>query len=192
MKKTIAAASLLFSSFTTAYAAPVVIDFNAESFSNVSSFTTQGVTFSKGVSNLDTSNTPNGTTGIRGSVDFSGPDPFRALIGGGASFVSIDLGDFGSDSDNIFLSVFDAADNLLGTTSQLCCSITEMVTLSLAFEGISYALFGSSGTFNNSVYADNFIYDARVSEVPLPAAVWLFATGLMGFSAVRRRFNLKA
>lgn len=192
MKKIIAAALILFLSFTTAQAAPVLIDFNSESFSNVSSFTTQGVTFSKGLFNLETSNTPNSTVGIRGSVDFSGPDPFRAVVGGGTNFVSIDLGDFGSDRDNIFLSVFDAADNLLGTTSQWCCEISEMVTLSLAFEGISYALFGSIGEFNNSVYADNFIYNASVSEVPLPAAVWLFVSGLMGFFAVRRRANLKS
>lgn len=191
MKKIIAAASILFLSFTTAQAAPVLIDFNSESFFNVSSFTTQGVTFSKGLFNLETGNTPNSTVGIRGFVDFSGPDPFKAVIGGGTNFVSIDLGDFGSDADNIFLSVFDAADNLLGSTSQLCCSVSEMVTLSLAFEGISYALFGSSGTFDNSVYADNFIYNASVSEVPLPAAVWLFASGLMGFAAIRRRSNLK-
>ncbi len=191
MLKTITAATLLFTSFTTTYAAPIKIDFNSQSFSNVSSFTTQGVTFSKGSANLSTERTPNNTAGIRGD-SFVGADPFKAVINGGASLVSVDLGDNGMDIDTIFLSVFDAADNMLGTTSIVCCSITQMITLSLAFENISYATFGTiGGVFKNSVYADNFTYTPNVSEVPLPAAVWLFASGLMGFAAIRRRSNLK-
>jgi len=31
------------------------------------------------------------------------------------------------------------------------------------------------------------VYCPPISEVPLPAAVWLFGSGLMGFMAVRRR-----
>jgi len=194
MKKVITTAIILFSSFiTVAHAAPVTVNFNSLSFSNVSSYTTQGVTFSKGSANISTDRTPTGSRGLSGT-SFSSADPFKAVIAGGAKSVSVDLGDNGNDLDRIFLSVFDADDNILGTTAINCCggSSRTMVTLSLAFENISYAIFGTiGGLYKNSVYADNFTYTANVSEVPLPAAAWLFASGLMGFTAMRRRYNLK-
>ncbi|WP_286304107.1 VPLPA-CTERM sorting domain-containing protein [Methylophaga marina] len=192
MKKILKTAIILFSSFIAiAHAAPVAINFNSLSFSNVSSYTTQGVTFSKGSANISTDRTPTGSRGLSGT-SFSSDDPFKAVIAGGAKSVSVDLGDYGNDLDNIFLSVYDIANNLLGTTSVNCCTSSTMVTLSLAFDDISYAIFGTIGGFyKNSVYADNFTYTPSVSEVPVPAAAWLFASGLMGFTAMRRRSNLK-
>lgn len=192
MKKILTTAIILFSSFiATAHAAPVTINFNSEPLFNVSSYTTQGVTFSKGSANLSTEVAPTGSLAIRGN-SFSSVDPFKAVIAGGAKSVSVDLGDYGQDLDKIFLSVYDIANNLLGTTSVNCCTSSTMVTLSLAFEDISYAIFGTiGGQFKNSVYADNFTYTPSVSEVPVPAAAWLFASGLMGFTAMRRRSNLK-
>lgn len=41
------------------------------------------------------------------------------------------------------------------------------------------------GDFNNTQYSE--IWDVKVSAVPVPAAVWLFGSGLMGLVGVARR-----
>src|SRR5437016_12803613 len=69
------------------------------------STTFNGVTFSAsgGGGAISTNTTPNGTLGL---LDGNGPrKEIRADIIGGTSFVSVDLGDFDSDADTLFLEV---------------------------------------------------------------------------------------
>ncbi len=170
------------------------IDFNSVSLDNVGTYTDQGVTFSAPGGKFSSKTmTPNGTVGLL-TERFTGSiqrPAFRADIAGGTDFVSVDLGDFGMDLDTIFLKVFDASDNLLSSTSLICCSsMSEMFTLSLTAKNISYALFGSTGIFANSVFADNFTFNNNVSAVPIPAAVWLFGSGLVGLIGIRRKSKL--
>ena len=106
-------------------------------------------------------------------------------------YVFVDLGDFGSDSDNVFLSIYTAADALIQTIEVTCCSTSGMVTLGLALglgsaNDISYALFGSTGSFSNSVFADNFTFTGA-NAVPVPAALFMFAPALLGFLGLRRK-----
>jgi hypothetical protein len=95
------------------------ITFEGAPAGNYISYTESGVTFTAvGGGNLTSTtffNTPNGTKGIIGA-NLVTLQEIRADIAGGATFVSVDLGDFGAgaDSDTIFLQAFDAANNPSG------------------------------------------------------------------------------
>lgn len=73
------------------------------------------------------------------------------------------------------------------------------------YEGVSYTLqmlgfFSLNGTsdilmpnMNNQNFASSLLYGVFTpSEVPLPAAFWLFGSGIIGFMAMRRRSKQKA
>src|SRR5690242_3732024 len=102
-------------------AAQVNVDFESGPTSPVATYTDQGVTFSAsgGGGQLFVSFDPNGTMGL---LDNNNPrkEILASLAAlGGASSVSVDLGDFDQDADTVFLEVFDAANASLGFTSQL-------------------------------------------------------------------------
>jgi hypothetical protein len=43
------------------------------------------------------------------------------------------------------------------------------------------------------VYADNFTFiQESVSEIPVPAVLWLFSPALIGFLSLRRKSKLEA
>src|SRR5690349_24249391 len=89
-------AAALVAMATRAHA--TTITFDADSFVNVASFTELGVTFSAvgGGGLLNNLVTPNGTKGL---LDQNNPIKMvRADIAGGASSVSVDLGDFDADA----------------------------------------------------------------------------------------------
>jgi len=182
-------------SMATAQAA--LIDFSAlPEGTVVSTYTEAGVTFTAvDGSAFSFSETPNTTRGLLpGGTPLS---PFRADIAGGASAVSVDVGDFGIDQDQLFLRAFSASDVLLGeATDFLDFTDAVMRTLSVTASGIAYAIFGSEFPSRNgsSVYVDNFSFtpvdpgtgaiDAAV--VPVPAALPLMVFGLAGLLAVAR------
>ena len=193
-----AAAGLAAAAAALVAAGPVWADgtvtFEAAAPSSVS-YTEAGVTFtSQGAGGIDSFIGPNGTKGILSTSDFSNYFEIRGTIAGGASFVSVDLGDFNQDPDLIFLEVFDAGDNSLGITSQLVASsYTGMNTLSLSASNISYAVFGARAPAlgGSTAYADNFTYRSpvAVAAVPEPGAYAtgaLFA-GTLGLGLVRGR-----
>lgn len=171
-----------------------VIDFDAGITGP--SYTEQGVTFtpaSGGVFTQGFGNTPNGTAGLI-------VDPLssfiEAVISGGTDFVSIDLGDFGADADDIFLRAYDAGNSLLGSdTFTIPGGFTGMETLSVSFANIARVEFGGSGFQGDSnVYADNFSFNQMGGAVPEPAT-WAFM--ILGFGAIggamrrQRKANVK-
>jgi hypothetical protein len=171
---------------SSVHAAPITINFDALSLSGVSSYTESGVTFT--APNFSTLDSPNGTLAL---LEESSPRNFlRADISGGAVSVSVDLGDFGGDSDLLFLEVFDSSDTSLGRTEFFIeASFEGMETLSLSTPGISYAIFGAIDAVNgSSVYADNF----TITPIPEPEtyAMLLAGLGLLGFTARRRKQNV--
>jgi hypothetical protein len=180
----IAGALLMSSSILNA----AVIDFNAPlpSSTDPEGYTEQGVTFSSSGGFFRMGGAPNGTQ----SIVLSGDGEFmRADLSSTTSFISVDLGDFNADADRLFLSVFDNTDTLLGSiTEDIASNFTGMKTLSLAFANIAYATFGSTGEIGSGgVFADNFTFKSSVSEVPVPAAAFLFAPALLGFLGLRRK-----
>ncbi len=133
-------------------------------------------------------NTPDGTRGlIARNGDFV---PVNAVIGGGTDFVSVDLGDFNADSDDIFLRAYDAANVFLGEdTLTLAAAFSGMETLSVSFANISRVEFGGVGVDGSSVFADNFTFYELAAAVPEPTtwAFMIFGFGAIGGAMRRQR-----
>lgn len=110
--------------------------------------------------------------------------PLRADFSAVVRSVTVDLGDFGNDSDMLFLEVYDGSNNLLDSASKLISGSNDVLnTLSVSSRGIRYALFGSRPPSLNgsSVYAANFSFSLQpVAPVPEPAT---WASMLLGLSA---------
>lgn len=188
MKYNLTLGTLIFSLVFSVATLAITVDFNS-AFGSPDGYSDQGVTFGyNGTGIYWFSESPNGTNALTMTRDL---DAFwRADIIGGASMVSVDLGDFGEDADQVYLSVYDDTDNLLGTTSQIIGQdISGLFTLSLFSSNISYATFGTTAAYGlGGIYADNFTYDPT-SVIPIPAAAWLFGTALLGFIGLSRRKN---
>jgi hypothetical protein len=121
------------------------------------------VTFSSGGNAIYTSATPDPTHG--GNVAVL-PSPYvngyRAdFTIGGVDLVTVDLGDYDADIDNIFLKAYDAKGNLLQQDSSVIPDWSyDYTTLQVTKEEdqpfFAYVVFGSTGSYPNSIYADNF------------------------------------
>ena len=123
----------------------------------------------------------------------------------GVRFVSVDIGDISTyaagtlqDVDHIFLNAYrygEGGDILLAsidaTLPDSDTGINNGLNLSVSTsEDIDYVTFGTDYSFTSSggmdystagsVYFDNFTY------VPLPGAVWLLGSGLLGLAGWRR------
>ena len=169
-----------------------VVDFNSLEFNtDPEGYTEQGVTFSSSGGNFFVGLAPNLISSLRTKALVSQGDGefMSAAFSSTVSSVSVDLGDARDDADRLFLSVFDSSDNLLGSvTKDINDTFTGMETLSLSFSNIAYANFGSTGELGRGgIFADNFTFDSPVSQVPIPAAAFLFGTGLLGLIGVARR-----
>lgn len=169
-----------------AHAAPILIDFESVSTTDQSSYIESGVTFTTVTgSEFIGTGTPNNTQGLLANV-FQGTDIrplFRADIFGGASFVSVDLGDFGDDDDLLVLNAFDASDNLVDLAIvPIASDFQGMMTLSVSGSNIAYVFFGGvDDSGGSSVYADNFTFEpAAASAVPEPASLAMTTLGGLG------------
>jgi len=165
----------------------LVIDFESMPAGELPSYTEQGVTFTApGGPNVTATvfgNTPNGTKGIIDSTGFPWV-PTRADILGGAIAVSVDIGDFDGDADDLFLQAFSAGNLLLDVDLvTIPIPFVGMVTLSVAAPDIAYVIFGGVGVGGSSVYSDNFTWE----PVPEPMTVALLGAGLAGLGLTRRR-----
>lgn len=179
-----------------ARAAPTTIAFETLPETAFNSYTEGPVTF-RGVNNepLMRDYSPNGTLGLRSVVS-----PFqemRADIVGGASSISVDLGDYpGVDSETVFLEGYNASGNLVTSASQFVdINYDDMTTLSISGGCFAYAIFGSFGSTSNngsSVRADNFTYElcACPSVIPAPGAILLASMGAGLVGHLRRRKTL--
>lgn len=120
---------------------------------------------------------------------FTSVNPFRAdFLIGGVNSVSVVMGDYNADPDNLYVQAYDSANNLLDSVAfALPGSTYGGPTLSVTGSDIAYVLFGSTGTYDNSIYFDNFEYTA--SAVSEPSTLGLLGLSLLGLGFVRRRKN---
>lgn len=178
-----------------AAAVPVTIDFEEFAPGDVVSGpgVFAGVTFSSDVDivihNVDPAPPDLGGARAASGSNFTHDDPFRADFASPTTFVSVAMGDFGQDEELLFLRAFDADGNLLDEALlNLAIEPDGGPTLSVLALGIAYVLFGSTGQFPNSVYFDNFTYEAAdTAEIAEPASLTLAAAGLGAFGLLRLR-----
>ena len=167
-----------------------VIDF--ESFADLTVVSGTGVftdlTFSKGTNKIYTHDGIPGPdftgTKMARSIPFSTDESFRAdFTISGVTSVSVVMGDYNADLDNLFLQAYNSSNVLLDSaTFSLPSTTNGGPTLSVSSADIAYVIFGSTGTSNNSVFFDNFSYNV----VPLPPTALLLGSGLLGLVGWRR------
>jgi hypothetical protein len=180
------AGALLLAAGTSAGATTVTFS----GFAGGPSYSALGVTITAEGQNLLALDSPNGTTGIIG--DGSPRPALTAVFDVLTSSVSVDLGDFGSDPDELFLQAFGLGGVPLGESSLLISSSdASMHTLSISTSGISYVVFGSRSPSLNgsSVYADNLTFDAPVPE-PGTWAMMIAGFAALGWRIRRQRREL--
>lgn len=120
----------------------------------------------------------------------------RADFASPVNYVQIDL--IFDDDDTGFLKAFNASGNLLaifmgqgdgrGASSPFCppfCSPTVTASISRPTADIAYILAG--GISGEAHYLDNL----QVHAVPLPTALWLFGSGLVGLFGFMRRDRIQ-
>ena len=169
MKKMILGALLLLASFTASAA-------------SVSIFNPQVVQGSGDVISFQ----PNGTQFTFGSDFNDAPEAVAVSWNSALTGAAQGLVDFEVSSTLVdwSLSIFDGATETVLTSNNV--SNTAVSALFNMTSGTVYTLV-MTGTAVISSFTASFAYPPSVSEVPLPAAVWLFGSVLMGGLAMRRR-----
>lgn len=178
------AGAMLLAAGTSAGATTITF----EGFAGGTSYSALGVTITADSQNIIATLAPNGTTGILSAG--SPRPPFTAVFDALTDSVSVDLGDFGSDEDEIFLQAFGLGGASLGETSLLLSSSdTSMHTLSINMAGISYVIFGSRAPSlsGSSIYADNLTFEAAAVPEPRTWAMMIAGFLAIGWSIRRQK-----
>lgn len=152
--------------------------YNAYTAPDLSSIT--GVYFEYGDSNITVNSfTDSDDDGVVGSnVNFLSPGSPDHLPGGGAYFDN--PADFGAHTNGI--------DDGINSGDEY---ITFLATLGTDYQTLMDAIF--AGTFRIGLHVQGILPDQRdwsdayISQVPVPAAAWLFGSALLGFIGTSRR-----
>ena len=123
------------------------------------------------------------STGLPGSpvvIDYS--DQIATSIDGTATTATATqlLFDFNATGDNSFL--------LIGAGNNAWCLETGSCTLNDSGETIAYIEAGTGNEITvQNVARSGVVVFAEVQTVPVPAAIWLFGSGLLGLVGIARR-----
>lgn len=89
------------------------------------------------------------------------------------------------DSDTVVMTAYDALNGVIGTST---VASQEWAKLSIASPGIVLVTLDRTAGGGGTEF-DNLTYGDGPRSVPVPATMLLFAPGLAGLAAVRRRFK---
>ena len=133
--------------------------------------------------------TPNAIVHASSATQPQPGDPIEAIFSSPVTFVSLTGLDVGYNG--FVLSAYDAVSggNLLDTDQFFGLDpigMCEYFTLSLNAVGIRRVEFSQvQNILDDTTAYDNFVFDTVV--IPIPAAVWLFGSGLLGLIGIARR-----
>jgi hypothetical protein len=196
IKRTLSALALAAALSTAGTALATVIDFESTPVGTYSvlNFGPVAITFLAGSGTYEVQNQfpdppPSGHVLISYFTN-PGPGSFQATFAGGASSVSISVSDFSpSDTDDVHLRAYDAANNLLDSDSFTIPGTGPGTTLSVSSATqIARVEWNETGDFEGAVYWDLLTYEST-GQVPEPATLLLVGIGLgfAGIAARRRR-----
>ena len=197
MKRLLILSSILFFLLCSAgLAGATLITFDSLTpGSSMSSYSEAGVTFSTSTTFIPQPPllvfSDQGKTGIIGNVSVPWV-PIKADFDYYASSVSVVLGDFNPDTEEVHLEAYDDADNLIAQTISTLSNNGERVwheiTVSVAASNIDYVIWSSFNLLtlpDDSILADSFEF----TPVPEPATMLLLSSGLIGLAGLRRKFR---
>lgn len=102
----------------------------------------------------------------------------------GLSLVGLDFGNTATDTEGMTLTAYDSAGNLIGQ-SHFTAQFTEGAIMgSLGFGNMKYVAFNYTDTAFGFYGIDDLEF---TTVIPVPAAVWLFGSGLIGLISIARR-----
>jgi hypothetical protein len=114
-----------------------------------------------------------GTSGNQGRIDFDDQNGTWFTVGI-------------SSYSNFYITAYDAGGNVLDTASTGPCTrddgYTDMVFLTVTGTDIAYVILHDSG---NYWCLDNMSGDMAGGVVPIPGALWLLGSGLLGLGGFR-------
>jgi hypothetical protein len=101
-----------------------------------------------------------------------------------ATYVSVVMGDFDVDAEDIFLVAYDSLGNQVASDSDfLPDTLNGGLELEVAAPEIAKVEFWGGGSYPGSVYFDNFVF----RPVPEPGAVSLIGLAVLGFAGLLKK-----
>jgi hypothetical protein len=130
----------------------------------------------------------NQTSGVDFTLDTLSPANFPE---GGPSFVEVASADAAGSGTNEIANGINALNESLTFTALFSTGNTFSSLIAAINAGdFRIALQTRDNTTGGNQSTDRWLNDTPVSEVPLPGAIWLFGSGLMGLVGYKRR-NLR-
>ena len=127
-------------------------------------------------------------------INFSFEDP--EVIEGSPVLSNGVLDDMGIDKEYVEFGFFAQPGYVAGSIGTFTFTATGDVGDVISFTLDDQSSFGSFYNLNGGVLPENQFFpgfqDASIEVVPIPAAAWLFGSGLMGLAALRRKKPLLA
>ncbi len=160
-------------------ATDIFVDFEACPTGFNASYTEDGVLVDLAVVIGDILCTPAFATQTVLGGPIAGPwDQIRSDLGCTTDAVSAGVGDFGQDTETMFLEGYTSGDVLVDSDS-ITTGAAGLNALSVSGPGIAYILTGSDGPFPNSVFTDNIRFTCPSAVggefIPLDATMVLVA-----------------
>jgi hypothetical protein len=200
MTKDAAKASALLAGIVAALALPAkaattTIDFESTPVGIYSflSFGTATITFTGGTGTFNVDNqTPGPPVSGHNLISYfqnSGSAPFNVSFSSLINSFTIGSGDFNADDDDVHLTAFDSANNIVDSASYINPPSTFGGSfLTVTGPNISYVQFYETGSFAGAIYWDNITFSDQPSvSVPEPGTVALLSISLAGLGLIRRR-----